>query len=134
MPPMPLIDPSRKHSDLTSRILRAFYDVYNDCGFGFPESVYANALCVELEYAGVAFRKEVVQEIVYRGAVVGVCRFDIVVDGLVLVEVKASKALIEADRRQIISYLKASSLEVGLLLHFGPKPNPHRFIYDNSRK
>lgn len=65
MPPMPLLDPYRKDSALTSRVLRAFYDVYNDLGFGFPESVYAHALCVEFQHAGVACRKEVVQEIVH---------------------------------------------------------------------
>lgn len=131
---MPPIDPSRPESRLTGEIIRAFFTVYNDRGSGLPEHAYANALCVELELMGLKCRREVVQEIVYKGVVVGVCRFDLVVEDLVLVEVKASKSLIEADKRQLLSYLKVSPYEVGLLLHFGPEPEPHRFVFSNERK
>ena len=119
---------------LTKRIIRCFYEVYNERRYGFPESVYANSLCVELQLHQLAFKREVVQEVVYKGVVVGICRFDLVVEDRVLIEVKASKALIEADKQQLRSYLKASPIEVGLLLHFGPAPEALRFIHTNDQK
>jgi len=119
---------------LTKKILRAFYEVHNERGYGFPESVYANSLRVELELCGLSCGREVVHEVVYKGVVVGLCRFDLVVDERVLVEVKTGRVILEADKQQVRSYLKASSLEVGLLLLFGPSAEYERFIHTNDRK
>ena len=89
---------------------------------------------VELQLLGVSSMREVVHEVVYKGVVVGLCRFDLVVDQRVLVEVKTGKIILESDKQQLRSYLKASPLEVGLLLHFGPKAEYQRFVYTNDKK
>ena len=128
------LDRSRPHSDLTGRIIKGFFEVYNDRGPGLPENAYRNALCVELQLEGLSCHREVSQEIVYKGVVVGFCRFDVVVEDRVLVEVKASKTLTDGDTRQVLTYLKISKYEVGLLLNFGPEPEPHRFVFANDRK
>ena len=119
---------------LTEKIVGAFYRVHTQIGFGFPESVYANALAVELDRRRLQVRREVPVEVVYEGVSVGRYRLDMVVEESVLIEVKSTKLLSEADTRQILTYLKATYLEVGLLLHFGPKASFKRFVYTNARK
>lgn len=119
---------------LTKIIIGAFYEVYNERGYGFPESVYANAMAVELQLRGIRCKREVVHEVVYKGVVVGLCRFDLVVEDRVLVENKTGKVLHEADKQQIRAYLKGSPLEVGLLLYFGPAPEVFRFIHTTDQK
>jgi GxxExxY protein len=121
-------------SELTSRIIRAFYRVYDWLGFGFLESVYRNALAKALGDMGVTFEREVPVDVWFEGKQVGHFRADFLVDGKVLVEVKASQALVEADRKQLMNYLRGTRIELGLLLHFGPKPKIARIIYTNDRK
>jgi len=119
---------------LTRTIVRAMYEVHNERGYGLPENVYANSMKVELELSGIKSVREVVNEVVYKGVVVGLCRFDLVVEQRVNVEVKTGRVIVEADKQQLRSYLKASSFEVGLLLHFGPSADYERFIHTNDRK
>lgn len=114
--------------DLTYEIIGAFYAVYNALGYGFLESVYRNALVVELGRRGLKVSQEVSTEVHYLGCIVGLYRMDLVVEGKILIEVKASAVLSQSDRRQLFNYLRASKLAVGLLLHFGPKPVHHRLI------
>jgi GxxExxY protein len=121
-------------SDLTEEIIGGFYAVYGDLGFGFLESTYLKALVVEFQARNLPFAREVPVEVTYRGTVVGRCRYDLVVDNRVLVEVKSTRAIVDADRRQIQNYLKASAIQVGLLLHFGPTAKVHRFLFTNERK
>jgi GxxExxY protein len=119
---------------LTKEALAAFHVVYGDLGFGFLEGGYANALAVELRYRGLYVEREVLTELVYRGVPVGTYRMDLVVNGKVLIEVKAIRELTEADERQLLNYLRCSGIEVGLLLNFGPKPQFRRRVYTNDRK
>lgn len=121
-------------AELTGAIIAAFFVVYRGLGYGFLESVYANALCVELRRRGFKVQREVRVEVVYEGVVVGAFRADIVVNDRVLVEVKAAKALSSAEERQVLNYLKSTRLEVALLLHFGPQPRFRRWIFTNDRK
>jgi len=114
--------------DLTYEIIGAFYAVYNALGYGFLESVYRNALVVELQRRGLKVSQEVAIEVHYLGRVVGLYRMDVVVEGKILIEVKSGAILAPYDRRQLFNYLRASKLAVGLLLHFGPKPAHHRLI------
>jgi GxxExxY protein len=102
--------------------------------FGFPESIYSNALAVELDRRGLRVAREVPIEVVFDGVQVGRFRLDMVVEGLILVELKATAALSDGDTRQLLSYLKATDIEVGLLLHFGPSATFKRFVYSNERK
>jgi GxxExxY protein len=113
--------------DLTREIIAAFYTVYNALGYGFLESVYANALALELRLRNLKVLREVPVEVLYMGQRVGFYRMDQVVEGKVLIEIKSTTTIGDADRRQIFNYLKASPLLVGLLFHFGPKPAFERF-------
>ena len=122
------------HSDITERIIGAFFLVYRDLGFGFLEKNYCKALVVEFRRLGLAYEREVVVEVQYSGVSIGNYRLDLVVDKRVLVEVKSTKGLTDADTRQVLNYLKATKLEVGLLLHFGPSPRFFRFAHSNDRK
>jgi GxxExxY protein len=121
-------------SDVTERIIGAFFEVYRDLGYGFLESVYTNAVAVELGRSGMAVSREAPVEVVYCGVPVGHFRLDMVVENTVIVEVKASKALTDGDERQLLNYLRATDFEVGLLLHFGPTPRFRRLVYANRRK
>lgn len=113
---------------LTGRVIECFYTVYNVLGYGMLESVYRNALVVELERAEIQSRTEVPIEVRYRGTPVGLFRLDLVVDGRVAVEVKATELLAPIAKRQLLNYLRASALDVGLLLHFGPEAKFHRLV------
>jgi GxxExxY protein len=119
---------------VSNRLVGSFFTVYNDLGFGFLEGPYAHALVVELGERGLVAKREVPFEIVYRRVTVGTYRRDIVVNDSVIVEIKAAKSLTESDERQLLNYLKASNIEVGFLLLFGPKPVFRGLIYTNDRK
>ena len=121
-------------ADITDKIIGAFYAVHRELGFGFLESVYAKALGVELQARGQDFQREVPVEVMYKGVGVGTFRLDMLVGGTVLVETKSSEYLTEPDERQLLNYLRATNIEVGLLLHFGPKAKFRRFVYSNSHK
>ena len=123
-----------KHADLTEKIIGAYYDVYNSLGYGFLEKVYENALVIELRQRGFQVEQQESIEVLYRGHVIGEYFADIVVNGLVILELKAVQKLIDQHQAQLLNYLKATSYEVGLLLNFGPKPQHIRKVYDNARK
>ena len=113
---------------VTGRIIQCFFSVYNALGFGMLESVYRNALVVELAHHGLDSRQEVPVDVVYRGVEVGHFRLDLLVDDKVAVEVTATELLSPVANRQLLNYLRASRLEVGLLLHFGPPAEFHRLV------
>lgn len=123
-----------KHADVTELIIKAFYKVYNTLGYGFQEKVYANALAVELRKCGVEAIREAPIEVYYEGEVVGEYSADLLVANKVIVETKAKRDLIVEHEAQLLSYLKCTMYEVGLLLNFGPEPLIKRKVYDNARK
>ena len=123
-----------KHTDITELIIKAFYKVYNTLGYGFLEKVYRNALAIELRKMGLEVIPEARILVYYDGEVVGEYFADLLVAGVVIVELKAVKKLLEAHEAQLLNYLKATPYEVGLLLNFGPKPEIKRKAFDNSRK
>lgn len=116
------------YEDMSYAIIGAFFAVYNALGYGFLESVYRRALIIELKRRGLRVEEEIGVVVHYLGQPVGAYRMDLVVEGKILVEIKAGKALVEADRKQIFNYLRASKIALGLLLHFGPKPDHKRFM------
>jgi len=119
------------HKEITEKILRSFYDVYNHLGYGFVEKVYQNALLLELEGKGFQVVKERKVEVHYHDHLVGTFYADLSVEDKVILELKACENLIDRHRAQLRNYLKASDLEVGLLLNFGPDPEFTRVIYSN---
>jgi GxxExxY protein len=123
-----------KHSELTSKILGAFFQIHKEMGFGFSEKVYESALEALLQDMGLvpARQKEIL--VYYHGRVVGEYKADMIVNGVVLLEIKSVEKLIDAHDAQLLNYLKSTEIEVGLLLNFGRQAEFHRKIYDNSRK
>lgn len=119
---------------LTRSIIGAFFEVYNTLGFGFLERLYVLALERELITRGHHIKREFRVRISYKGETLGVQRLDLVVDHKVVIEVKATYELHKADRRQLFNYLRASNLEIGLLLHFGPSARFYRLIHRNDER
>lgn len=123
-----------KHSELTEQIIGAFYAVYSALGYGFLENVYVKALVIELKNRGMDAKKEFPIKVHYAGEQIGEYYADLVVNDLVILEIKAVKSLIDEHEAQLLNYLKATPYEVGLLLNFGPKPETKRRSFDNARK
>lgn len=123
-----------KHYEVTERIIGVFFDVYNELGSGFLESVYVEALALALGEAGLSVEREMLLTVCFRSRIVGRFRADLVVNGAVLVEAKACPRLHSAHEAQVLNYLRATVLEVGLLLNFGHRPHFRRLLFDNYRK
>jgi len=126
--------PLYKHSELTEQIIGAFYAVYSKLGYGFLEDVYVKALVIELKKRGLRPNTEQSIEVYYDDQIIGKYYADIVVNDLVILELKSAKILVAEHEAQLLNYLKATPYEVGLLLNFGPKPETKRRSFDNSRK
>ena len=122
------------HEETTSKIIGAFYTVYNTLGYGFLEKVYENALILELRKQGMMAEQQKRIDVFYDGQRVGEYYADILVDECVVLELKAADALAPEHEAQLINYLKATELEVGLLFNFGLKPQFARRILTNDRK
>jgi GxxExxY protein len=123
-----------KNDELTERIIRVFYEVYNELGSGFVESVYREAMRLALGQANLKVEAEVPIQVRFRGEVVGVFRADLVVNDTVLIELKASEGIIREHEAQTLHYLRATSIEVALLMNFGPMPRFKRLVMDNKLK
>ena len=122
------------HKDITDKIIKAFYHVYNELGYGFLEKVYQNALFIELVAMGLYCQKQKQIKVYYKEQLVGEYFADIIVNDCVIVELKAAEVLIEEHEFQLINYLKATEIEVGLLLNFGKEPMFKRKLFTNDRK
>ena len=123
-----------KHALVTQKILGVFYEVYNELGTGFLESVYQKSLALALESAGLTVCSRVDIPVWFRGHQVGHFEGDILVERCVLLELKAARALDSSHQAQLLNYLRATGIEVGLLLNFGPKPEFKRLAYDKSKR
>ena len=123
-----------KHRDLTKKIIGVFYDVYNELGHGFLESVYERALVIALGATGIGVERQVPIAVWFRGQQIGDFRADLFVEGKVALELKAARTIDEAHEKQLLNYLRATDIEVGLLLNFGIKPQFRRLVYENERK
>lgn len=122
------------HGDVTDLILKAYYHVYNSLGFGFLEKVYEDAVANTLRKWGVDVVQQVPIKVYFEGEVVGEYFADLVVSKCVIVELKASESLSDAHEAQLVNYLKATHVEVGLLLNFGEEAGFRRKMYSNTRK
>lgn len=123
-----------KHGLITDQILRVFYEVYNELGHGFLESVYHRSLVLALESTGLKVCSRVDIPVWFRGCQVGSFIADLLVENCVLLELKAARTLDSSHRAQLMNYLKATEIEVGLLLNFGERPEFKRVIFDNLKK
>lgn len=118
--------------EMTEIIIGAFYEVYNTLGYGFIEAVYQNALCKELTRLGVPFDTHRKITVFYKKEIVGYYEADIIAFDRVILELKAVRKLSFEHERQLRNYLKATDLEIGLLLNFGPRPEIRREIFSKS--
>ena len=123
-----------KHDDLTQKIIGVFYEVYNELGAGFVESVYREAMRLALRQSNLKVETEVPIQVRFRGEVVGVFRADLVVNDTVLIELKATEGIIREHEAQTLHYLRATNIEVALLMNFGPRPRFKRLVMDNELK
>ncbi len=123
-----------KYRELTERIINVFYKVYNKLGYGFLEKIYENAMMLELKKEGITSTSQSPIRVLYEGEIIGEYYADILVDNKVIIEIKASRRLAGENEAQLLYYLKATDIEVGLLLNFGIKPEVERKIFDNLIK
>ncbi|MCP9757369.1 GxxExxY protein [Lacihabitans sp. CCS-44] len=123
-----------KHKALTEQIIKVFYDVYNELGYGFLEKVYQNSLYLELKSKGFKVDPQKQIKVYFKGYEVGEYYPDLIVNDSVILELKAADYIVEEFENQILNYLRATDIEVGLLLNFGVKPEIKRKVFDNSKK
>jgi len=123
-----------KHAELTDKIIGVYYDVYNELGYGFLESVYEESMAMALGEVGLQAQRQVAVPVLFRGHQVGDFRADLLVEHKVLLELKAARTLDRSHEAQLLHYLRATEIEIGLLLNFGEKPQFRRLLFDNERK
>ena len=122
-----------KYSEITEKIIKAYYNVYNNLGYGFLERVYENAMFIELEEMGLFVEKQMQIKVYYGDYEVGDYFADLMVEKSVIVELKAAERLCEEHEIQLINYLKATEVEVGLLFNFGKKPEFKRKVFSKYK-
>lgn len=123
-----------KHTETTNLIIEAFYKVYNKLGVGFKEKVYENALLIELDKRSLCFEVQKKIKVYYGDHVIGDFIADIIVENSVILELKAIEFIRPEHEVQLVNYLKATEIEVGLVLNFGKKPQIKRKVFENKRK
>jgi GxxExxY protein len=123
-----------KHSEVTDKIIGVFYDVYNELVYGFLESTYAEATVIALQDAGLQVAREVPVPVWFRGRKASQYFADLLVENIILLELKTARAIEPAHEAQLLHYLRATQIEVGLLLNFGLRPQFRRLLFDNERK
>lgn len=122
------------HGEISKIILRAYYNVYNSLGYGFLERVYENSMLIELKELGLKSENQKPIEVFYKREKVGNYFADIIVEGKIILELKACEVMMPEHEAQLLNYLKSTEIEVGLLLNFGKKPEFKRMILENSLK
>jgi len=122
------------YKEVSSPILKIFYEVYNQLGYGFLEKVYQNAMYLELKAQGYKVEAQKQIKVYYKSQIVGEYFADLVIEDNIIVELKACECLINSHITQLLNYLRCTTIEVGLVLNFGENPEFKRLIYTNNRK
>lgn len=125
---------SLMHEQLTKQIIGVFYEVFNELGHGFIESLYHKAFLIALDQQEIPNETKVQLPVSFRGQQIGDFEADIIVDSKVILELKAGKSLVKAHEVQLLNYLRATNIEAGLLFNFGEKPEFKRLVFENNRK
>ena len=123
-----------KHAELTEKIIACFFQVYNTLGWGFLEKVYHFALLHELRKRGIGVESRAKIDVLYDGLIAGKYFADLLVENTVIVELKATEQLSPSHEAQLINYLKATTIGVGLLFNFGPKPQFKRKVFETAQR
>ena len=127
-------DAFKLHRDITERIIQIFWTVVNELGTGYLEKIYHRAMVIALKEAGFEVDEKYTTAVYFRGREIGRHTFDLVVNGCVLLELKATSAFERAHAAQALGYLRSSPLEVALILNFGLNPSVKRVSLTNDRK
>ena len=122
------------NKEFTDKIIAVFYIVYWELGYGFLEKVYHNAMMIELQQHGFICESQKKIRVKYKGQEVGDYYSDIIVNNTVILELKANEVLVAENEQQLINYLRATDIEIGLLFNFGKKPEIRRKLFTNDRK
>jgi GxxExxY protein len=122
------------HSDITDKVIKAFYNVYNKLGYGFLEKVYERSMLIELNKFGLECKNQFPIKVFYDSKDVGEYFADIIVNDIIIVELKAAESICEEHECQLVNYLKATEIEVGLLFNFGKKPQLKRKVLTKDHK
>ena len=117
------------YKDLSDKVIKCFYNVYDELGGGFLESVYEKSLMIELEDMGIAVENQKSIDVYYKKKLVGDFRADIVVEEKILIEIKAVSRLLPLHEAQLLNYLKATGIRIGLLVNFGERLEFRRKIF-----
>ncbi|PKP11379.1 MAG: GxxExxY protein [Bacteroidetes bacterium HGW-Bacteroidetes-4] len=123
-----------KHQELSEQLISTFFDVYNELGYGFLEKVYQNSIYIELKSRGYYVEAHKQLKVYYKNVEVGEYYPDLIVDDKIIIELKAAEYLVPENEAQLINYLKATDIEVGLLFNFGKKPEFKRKIFETARR
>ena len=123
-----------KHGELTEKLIRIFFEVYNELRHGFLESVYEQAFAVSLAENDIFFERQVAIPVWFHGMQVGDFRADLLVEKKVILELKAARAIDSACEKHLLNYLRATNIEVGILFNFGAKAEFKRYLFDNEKK
>jgi GxxExxY protein len=123
-----------KHADLTEKLIGIFFNIHNELGHGFLESVYEQAFSIVLAENNIFFQRQMAVPVWFHGQQIGEFRADLLVDGKVLVELKTGRDIEPAWEKQLLNYLRATDVEVGLLFNFGPNAQFKRYAFENDRK
>lgn len=116
------------YRELSYKVMHGVFEVHNTLGPGFAEKIYEQALCYELELSGIPFKRQEIVEVTYKGKVIGTHRLDLIVDGKIILELKAVSGITDVFKQQVLSYLKASGLKLGILINFGTPRVEHARI------
>ncbi|MCK5050282.1 MAG: GxxExxY protein [Candidatus Cloacimonetes bacterium] len=123
-----------KYENITEKIIKSFYNVYNTLGYGFLEKVYENAMILDLRKASLNCENHIPIKVYYHNEIIGEYFADVLVEKKIIIELKAIKQLTKQDEAQLLNYLSSTKIEVGLLLNFGEQPEIKRKIFDNKLK
>ena len=123
-----------KHSDLSDKIIKVFYEIHNELGYGFSERVYQKALGIALRQIGLKVEEQLPIKIYFRGQEIGEYFADMVVNDVILIELNAVGQIVEEHEAQLLNYLKSTKIEVGYVMNFGKSAVFKRKVLDNERK
>jgi GxxExxY protein len=123
-----------KHRDLTEKLIRVFYSIYNELGHGFLESVYEQAFAMAWAESDIFFERQIAVPVWYHGQQIGDFRADLLVERKVILELKVGRMIDSSWEKQLLNKVRATEIEVGLLFNFGPKADFKRYVFENERK
>ena len=129
-----MADENYKHSEITDQIIKAFYSVYNTLGYGFLEKVYENAMLIELKKMGLNAIAQHPVKVYYDNQQISVYFADLLVENCVIVELKTADGIATENEAQLVNYLKATEIEVGLVMNFGKKAQFKKKAFSNEYK